>query len=98
VDGLLTFLTGSSPAAIGWAIAGAAVWMILTGRLVPRSLYAEQKQSAETWRAAWQSERDHLTRLTIPNSELQRDVLRAIPKAISTPGPADSSAVGEESV
>lgn len=78
-----------SPAALGWILAGASTWMVLTGRLVPRSLYSEQKQSAETWRAAWQAERDNLTKLVVPNAELQRQVLQAIPAHTPVPVPAE---------
>jgi hypothetical protein len=90
VDAVGTFLSNADPAAAGWFLAGLAVYMILTGKLVPRSLYAEQKQSAEAWRAAWQAERDNLTKLVVPNAELQREVLRALP-AQTTHDPAANS-------
>lgn len=86
MDGLIGTFAHMDPSVIGWGLGGGAVWMILTGKLVPRALYAEQKQSAETWRAAWQTERDNLTKLVVPNAELQREVLKAIP---AQPAPTD---------
>lgn len=79
MDAVTGFLAHSTPAAGGWFLASIAVVMILTGKLVPRSLYLEQKQSTETWRTAWQAERDNLTKIVVPNAELQREVLKALP-------------------
>lgn len=62
-----------------------SVLMVLTGRLVPRSLYLEQRQAAEAWRTAWEAERDRNVRLLEPVAHLQRDVLMAIPRPPDQP-------------
>ncbi|MCE7081143.1 hypothetical protein [Streptomyces sp. ST2-7A] len=36
----------------GWAIVAAAVWMVLTGRLVPRSVMEDARTDRDRWRAA----------------------------------------------
>lgn len=35
-----------------------AVYMILTGRLIPRSMYLEKKAECEQWRSAYEVERE----------------------------------------
>lgn len=37
------------------------VYMILTGRLIPRSMYLEKKAEAERWQAAYEVERQART-------------------------------------
>jgi hypothetical protein len=51
----------------------AVVWMVLTGRLVPRSV-------ADAWRTAYEQERAMRERLLVPGMELQRHVLESLPE------------------
>lgn len=40
-----------SAAGGGWALTGVAVWMVLTGRLVPRATHEEVVHDRNEWRA-----------------------------------------------
>lgn len=81
MDGVpLQLLSSGGGAPIAWPLLGAVVWMILTGRLVPRSFYREQKAATETYRLAYEAERDRVDQVLLPTARLQAAVLSAIPQ------------------
>jgi hypothetical protein len=64
---------------MGWVLVSAVVWMILTGRLVPRSVSDEKDELANTWRQAWLVERDRNDRLITPTAQIAQGVFRGLP-------------------
>ena len=61
------------------------LWAIITGRLVPRSTLNDQKDNANTYKAAWETERartaqqdDLIERLKIVGENMDR-VLNSLP-------------------
>lgn len=87
IDGIpFQVLSQIGGATAGWTLAGAAVWMVLTGRLVPRSVLMDQRQALEDqrqatagYRAAYEQERDRADRILEPSAAVAVQVLRAIP-------------------
>lgn len=75
--------------ASGWVLVTFAVWMILTGRLIPRTIHEETRAEADTWRRAYEAERDRTSSVLVPSAELQRDVLSALPMPRRTPTEED---------
>ena len=53
----------------GWLLAIYFMRLVFSGRMVPRSLYLEQKEVAEQWREAFRSERAKNRQVVIPMAE-----------------------------
>lgn len=71
------------------AILGIAFLMILTGRLVPRSVLRDKDEETERWRLAYEAERearivsDNQTTKLLVAVETNRDVLLSLFKALN---------------
>lgn len=87
------------------AILGIAFLMILTGRLVPRSVLRDKDEETRRWRMAYEAERearlvsDSQTTKLLVAVETNRDVLLALFKALNTDidetgGPHDVASKG----
>lgn len=87
------------------ALLGIAFLMVLTGRLVPRSVLKEREEESERWRLAYEAERearivsDGQTSKLLVAVETNRDVLLALFKALNTDidgtgGPRDVASKG----
>lgn len=85
------------------AILGIAFLMILTGRLVPRSVLKDKDEETARWRRAYEAERearivsDSQTSKLLVATEANRDVLLALFKALNvdeTGGPPDVASKG----
>ena len=62
----------------GWALLGAVVWLIATGRLVPRSALVDAQAERDKWYEAAMEARRQNTDLLV-GARVARDVLRALP-------------------
>lgn len=89
MDGIPDLLTQAGGAAAGWSLAAGAVWMILTGRLVPRSTLQEQQRATADWRRAYELERAKVEHLLLPVAELQQQVLSSLPRPEHATGSAE---------
>jgi hypothetical protein len=72
------------------AILGIAVLMLMTGRLIPRSVFRDKHEESERWRMAYEAERearlvsDNQTTKLLIAVETNRDVLLALFKALNS--------------
>jgi hypothetical protein len=67
--------------ALGWALAGYFYRLVMSGNMVPRVLYLEQKEATSYWREAYFAERAKTERILIPLAQTTAATLRAIPQA-----------------
>lgn len=68
-------------AGLGWMAAFYFVRLVYVGKMVPRSIYEDQRQAAQDWRRAYEEEREARRRVLTPMAQLQREVLSSLPPA-----------------
>ena len=67
--GSWTILAPYAAASGGWVMAVYFMRLVFSGKMVPRSLYLEQKGVSDQWREAFQSERTKNRAVTVPLAE-----------------------------
>lgn len=60
----------------GWLLALYFIRLVFSGQMIPRSVYLEQREVADSWKAAYESERDKTEKVLMPMAELQTHVLK----------------------